>query len=68
MRHFFALTFLRNGGDVMALQKLLGHSSLDMVRNYVNMSDDDALNAHRRASPLDKLGPMPGEVRRVRLR
>ena len=52
----------------MALQKLLGHSSLDMVRNYVNMSDDDALNAHRRASPLDKLGPMPGEVRRVRLR
>jgi site-specific recombinase XerD len=68
LRHFFALAFLRNGGDVMALQKLLGHSSLDMVRNYVNMSDDDALNAHRRASPLDKLGPLPGEVRRVRLR
>jgi len=68
LRHFFALSFLRNGGDVMALQKLLGHSSLDMVRNYVNMSDDDALNAHRRASPLDKLGPLPGEIRRVRLR
>jgi integrase/recombinase XerD len=68
LRHFFALSFLKNGGDVMALQKLLGHSSLDMVRNYVNMSDDDALNAHRRASPLDKLGPMPGEVQRVRLK
>ncbi|MDD5629930.1 MAG: tyrosine-type recombinase/integrase [Elusimicrobia bacterium] len=68
LRHFFALSFLRNGGDVMALQKLLGHSSLAMVRNYVNMTDDDALQAHRRASPLDKLGAVPGEVRRVRLR
>lgn len=68
LRHFFALSFLKNGGDVMALQKLLGHSSLDMVRNYVNMTDDDALNAHRRASPLDKLGPLPGETKRVRLK
>ncbi|MFA6315870.1 MAG: tyrosine-type recombinase/integrase [Elusimicrobiota bacterium] len=67
LRHFFALQFLRNGGDIMALQKLLGHSSLDMVRNYVNMTDDDALTEHRRASPLDKMGPLPGERKRVRL-
>lgn len=59
LRHFFALQFLRNGGDVMALQKLLGHTTLDMVRNYVNMNDDDALEAHRRASPLDRLVQAP---------
>ena len=68
LRHFFALSFLRNGGDVMALQKLLGHASLDMVRNYVNMTDDDALAKHRQASPLDRMGPLPGERRQVRLK
>ncbi|MFA5140420.1 MAG: tyrosine-type recombinase/integrase [Elusimicrobiota bacterium] len=67
LRHFFALQFLRNGGDVMSLQKLLGHSSLAMVRNYVNMTDDDALAKHRSASPLDRMGPLPGERRAVKL-
>jgi integrase/recombinase XerD len=65
LRHFFALSFLRNGGDLMALQKLLGHSSLEVVRNYVNMTDDDSLSAHRRASPLDRIGALPGLRQRV---
>ncbi len=68
LRHFFALAFLKNGGDAMALQKLLGHASLEMVRNYVNMTDDDALTKHRLASPLDRMGPLPGERRQVRLK
>lgn len=65
LRHFFALQFLRNGGDVITLQRLLGHSSLDMVRNYINMTDDDALAKHRRASPLDHMGVIPGTQSRV---
>ena len=68
LRHFFALSFLKNGGDVMNLQKLLGHSSLDMVRNYCSMTDDDTLAAHRLASPMDKMGPLPNERRQVRLK
>lgn len=68
LRHFFALTFLRNGGDVMALQRLLGHTSLDLVRNYVSMCDDDTMAQHRKASPLDNLGLLPGQAKRVRLR
>lgn len=68
LRHFFALSFLKNGGDVMNLQKLLGHASLDMVRRYVNMTDDDSLNAHRRASPLDRMGLLPGQRHRVVVR
>lgn len=68
LRHFFALTFLRNGGDVMALQRLLGHVSLDQVRGYVAMCDDDTIAQHRRASPLDHLGLLPGQAKRVRLR
>lgn len=68
LRHFFALTFLRNGGDVMALQRIMGHATLEVLRGYVSMCDDDTMAQHRRASPLDNLGLLPGQAKRVRLR
>ena len=37
-RHTFAKTFLVNGGDLFTLQKILGHSSLAVVRLYVELS------------------------------
>ena len=40
-RHTFAKQWILNGGDIFRLQKILGHSSLDMVRKYVNMFSDD---------------------------
>ena len=54
-RHTFAISYLRNGGDVFSLQRILGHSTLDVVRIYVNMSDVDVKACHRRFSPADNM-------------
>lgn len=56
-RHTFALSFLREDGNVFNLQYLLGHSSLEMVRRYTAaLGMEEALKAHERASPADRLG------------
>jgi integrase/recombinase XerD len=54
-RHTFAKMSVQNGADVFTLQKVLGHTSLEMVRNYVNLFSSDVMDAHKRFSPLEKL-------------
>lgn len=52
-RHTFAKEWILNGGDIFRLQKILGHSSLDMVRNYVEMFNDDLQKDFETFNPLD---------------
>ena len=60
LRHTFALNFLRAGGDVFRLQRILGHSSLDILKGYLALQTEDILDAHRRFSPLQAtILPMP---------
>lgn len=66
LRHTGAKRFILAGGDVFSLQKLLGHTSLAMVRRYVELASIDVAVQHERFSPADSLlrRPMPAERRR----
>jgi len=52
MRHTFAVNYLRKGGSVFHLQKMLGHSSLEMTRRYANLMTEDLQAVHQRLSLL----------------
>lgn len=54
-RRAFAIESLRAGMDVFALQKLMGHSDLSVLRRYLDQTTTDLAAAHRRAGPVDKL-------------
>ena len=57
LRHTACLMYVRNGGDLFSLQAITGHSSLNVLRNYVNLNSDDVQVAHRKYSPIDNLKP-----------
>ena len=52
MRHSFATYYLRNGGDVFRLQRILGHSTLEMTRRYVQLQTEDLSAVHDGLSVL----------------
>ena len=54
-RHTFAKMSVQNGADVFTLQQVLGHTTMDMVRNYVNMFSNEIYASHRKFSPIEKL-------------
>jgi integrase/recombinase XerD len=68
IRHTFAVNYLRNGGDVFSLQKMLGHSDLAMTRRYAELSQNDVQAKHRLYSPADSLPQTTAATGRKRLR
>ncbi len=56
LRHSFATTYLvKEVGDSLRLQQILGHTSLEMVRHYVAMANVQQSLIERRASAMDLL-------------
>lgn len=53
LRHSFVIYYLRNGGNVFALQKELGHTEIDMTKRYVNLTENDLREQHKKASPVN---------------
>lgn len=54
LRHSFASHFAMAGGNLIALQKILGHSSLNITMRYAHLSPD-YIDSARTLNPLAKL-------------
>jgi integrase/recombinase XerC/integrase/recombinase XerD len=56
LRHTFATMWLKNGGDSLMLQRLLGHTTLMMTNRYCQaVGCYDAIESHKQYSPVDNL-------------
>ena len=53
LRHTFATNYLISGGDPFSLQQILGHSTLETTRRYVNQAAVQTMVKERKLSPAD---------------
>lgn len=55
LRHSFAINYMRNGGYIRSLQKIMGHADLASTEIYLNYVDDIVIEQYRKASRNDTL-------------
>lgn len=65
LRHTFAKNWVRGGGDVFRLQKMLGHTTLDMTRHYVNLFSEDLKEGFDTINPLDNIKKASSRTQRI---
>ena len=54
-RHTFAKNWIISGGDVFRLQKILGHSGIEVTKEYVQMFGQDLQMDFEKFNPLDRM-------------
>ncbi len=55
LRSTFATHYLRNGGDIVSLQGIMGHTTLAMTRSYAQLTNADFIDKAPKFSPVGKL-------------
>jgi site-specific recombinase XerD len=53
LRHTMATNFLRAGGSVEALRKILRHNDIRITQIYLHLTMEDLIAEHQRIAPLD---------------
>lgn len=66
LRHGFATYLAEEGASPAAIQRLLGHESLQTTTRYVHASDRFAEDAHRRFHPLPDVGEVKPEIEAIK--
>ena len=54
-RHTFAVKYLMNGGDLITLQRILGHESLEVTKRYLSLTHAQVNLRYESFSPVDHL-------------
>jgi integrase len=52
LRHAAALLLLRRGADAFTVQNILGHTSMQMTRTYINLTNEDTRKGHGKAGVI----------------
>lgn len=59
LRHTYGRHFIKNGGSLPQLQRILGHSHIKSTQIYVNLNDGDLEQPQHEFSPIAGLVLMP---------
>ena len=62
-RHTYARMWIVAGGNMFSLQRLLGHSTLEMTKQYVNLYSNDLKNNYNDLNPLERLSIKNSNIR-----
>lgn len=67
-RHTFAKKWILNNGDIFKLQKILCHSDMRVVRNYVEMFTSDIQKDFNNYNPLESLQDSNNYKSRIKIK
>lgn len=66
-RHTFAKNWILSGGDIISLQKILGHSTVKMAQRYANLYAEDIKPKVEQHSTINKVKSNGGRTLRIKI-